>query len=281
LAALRKGLGEVGYVDGRNVAIEQRYGANEPERLPALAADLVRSRVAVLVAGSPPAARAAQAATATIPIVFTMGEDPVAEGIVTSLNRPGANITGFTDFSNQLIGKRLEVLHKIVPNAARLAHLVNPINSNAEHDAKEAQVAADALGRPLVLLRASSERDLDAAFAAIVQQQIGGLLVGVDGVFFSRSAQIAALAARYAIPAVYERREYPLAGGLISYGADRTEINRLAATYVGRILKGEKPADLPVQQSTKIDLVINLKTARTLGLTIPETLLATADEVIQ
>jgi putative ABC transport system substrate-binding protein len=281
LAAFRKGLGEAGYVEGRNVVIERRFADNEPERLPELAADLVRRRVGVMFASSPPAARAAKAATTTIPIVFVMGQDPVAEGIVSSLNRPGGNITGFTDFTNQLLGKRLELLHKIVPNAARLAHLVNPVNTNAEHDAKEAQVAADALGRPLILLRASSERDLDATFAATVQQQIGALLVGVDGFFLARRAQITTLAARYAIPAIYERREYPLAGGLTSYGADRTENNRLAAHYVGRILKGEKPAELPVQQATKIVLVINLKTAKALGLTIPETLLATADEVIQ
>ena len=281
LAAWRKGLGEAGYVEGRNVALELRFGDNEPQRLPAMAADLVRSRVAVIYAGSPPAARAAKAATATIPIVFTMGEDPIEEKVVTSLNRPGGNVTGFSDFANQLIGKRFGLLHEIVPNTSRLAHLVNPVNENAKQDGKDAQVAADVLGISLVLLQASSERDLDAVFAAAAQQQIGALLVGVDGFFLARRAQITALAARHAIPAIYERREYPIAGGLISYGSDRTEMNRQAGTYVGRILRGEKPADLPVQRSTKIELVVNLKTAKALGLIFPETLLATADEVIQ
>jgi putative tryptophan/tyrosine transport system substrate-binding protein len=281
LTAFRMGLNEAGFAEGRNIAIEQRYADNDPGQLPALAADLVRRGVAAVYASSPPAARAAKAATSTIPIVFVMGEDPVTEGIVTSLNRPGGNITGFTDFDNLLIGKRFELMHKIVPNTLPFAFLVNPVNANAEPDTKAAQAAADALGRRLTLLRASSERELDAAFEASTQQKIGALLVGVDGFFLSRLAQITVLAAHYRIPALYDNRLYPLAGGLMSYGANRSEMSRQAGIYIARILRGEKPATLPVQQSAKFEFVINLRVAKTLDLEIPPAVLALADEVIE
>ena len=282
VAAWRKGLNESGYVEGRNVAIEYRWAEGQHDRLPALAADLVRHKVAVIFAGSPPAIRAAKAASATIPIVFSMGEDPVKEGFVASLSRPSGNITGFSHFANQLIGKRLGLLRDIVPKAAAFAFLVNPSNPNAGPDTKDVRAAADAIGRQLIVLPASTERGLESAFMAIVQQRVGALLVGIDANFLlGHREQIAKLALRYAIPTMYDRPEFPAAGGLMSYGTDRLESYRQGGIYTGRILKGEKPADLPVQQPTKFELVINLKTAKALGLTIPETLLATADEVIQ
>jgi putative ABC transport system substrate-binding protein len=281
LAAFRSGLSQAGYVDGRNVRIEFRSAENQSDRLPALAADLVSRHVTAIFAGSAPAAVAAKVATTSIPIVFAMGEDPIKEGVVSRLNRPGGNVTGFSDFSNQVFGKRLGLLHEIVPRAARFGLLVNPENANAEPDTKEAQVAANALARELRVFRPRTEGDLDAAFAAVNEQRLDALIVGVDGFFFERREQITTLAARYAIPTAYERREYPAAGGLMSYGSDRLENLRLAGTYVGRILKGEKPADLPVQQSTKFTLILNLKTARTLGLAIPPGVLAIADEVIE
>jgi putative ABC transport system substrate-binding protein len=281
LAAFRNGLSQAGYLEGHNLRIEFRSAENQSDRLPVLAADLVRAHVTAIYAGSAPAALAAKTATTIIPIVFAMGEDPVKEGVVSQLNRPGGNVTGFTDFGNQVFGKRLGLLHEIVPRAAPFALLVNPDNANAEPDAKEAQVAANALGRDLKVFRARTETDLDTAFAAINQQRLGALIVGVDGFFFERREQITTLAARYRILTVYERREYPAAGGLISYGSDRLEMNRLAGIYVGRILKGEKPADLPVQQSTKFTLILNLKTARALGVDIPPSILAIADEVIE
>jgi len=281
LAAFRKGLGETGYIEGRNVAIEPHWAENQFETLPGVAADLVRRGVAVIVASGPPAARAAKAATAIVPIVFGMGEDPVEEGIVEKLSRPGGNVTGFGDFSNQLVGKQLGLLHEIMPKAAVFGLLLNPVNPNAELTSKQAQAAADALGVELQVLRASTERDIDLAFAAMVHLGVGALLVGVDPFFGGRLEQIATLAARNAIPTIADQRNSPAAGLLMSYGTDRSETTRQAGIYVGRILKGEKAGDLPVQQSTKFQFVINLKTAKALGLTMPPGLLAIADEVIE
>jgi len=272
-------LSEVGNVEGRNVAIEPRFAEGQFDRLPALAADLVRRQVAVIVANGPPPAHAAKAQSNTIPIVFAMGQDPVKEGLVVSFNRPGGNITGYVNLNNQLFGKRMGLLLEIAPNATKLALLVNPNNPNAEPDTKDAQASADALGRQLRVLTAKTERDFEGAFAAIVQEQVGGLLVGVDSLFDVE--QLAALALRHGIPAIFSYREDTLSGGLMSYGTSFSYLYRQVGIYTGRILKGEKPADLPVEQSTKFELVINLKTAKALGLTIPETLLATADEVIQ
>jgi putative ABC transport system substrate-binding protein len=281
LDAVQQGLSEVGFIEGRNVAIEGRFAEGQFDRLPALAADLVRRQVAVIVANGPAPARVAKAQSSTIPIVFGMGEDPVKESLVASLNRPGGNITGYTNFSNRLLGKRMGLLREIVPNATKLALLVNPNNPNAEPDVKDAQASAVALGRQLRGLRAKTERDFEGAFTAMVQEQVGGLLVGVDALFELNREQLAALALRHGIPAIFPRREYPDSGGLMSYDASTVEMYRQVGIYTGRILKGEKPANLPVLQATKFELVINLKTAKALGLTIPETLLATADEVIQ
>jgi putative tryptophan/tyrosine transport system substrate-binding protein len=235
----------------------------------------------VIFATSPPAVRAAKAATATIPIVFSIGEDPVTEGLVASFNRPGGNVTGFSFFTNQLFGKRLGLLHDIVPKAAVFALIVNPNNPNADPDARDARVAADALGRRLEVLKAATERDLEAAFTAMVQRQVGALSVGVDEFLFDRREQLIALAARHAVPAIYARREYAASGGLMSYGASQVDSWRQAGVYVGRILKGDKPGDLPVQQATKFEFVINLKTAKALSLEIPPGVLAIADAVIE
>ena len=219
--------------------------------------------------------------TATIPIVFAMGEDPVKEGLVASLNRPGGNTTGVTYFSNLLFAKRLQLLHEVVPTASALELIVNPKNPNAEPDTRETQAAADVLGRKFQVLTASSDEDLEAAFAVMVQRRIGGLIVGVDPIFVDRSEKLPRLAARNAIPVIYDRRELSAAGGLMSYGTDTADAYRQCGNYVGRILKGEKPADLPVVQSTKFDFVINLKTAKALGITFPSGVLAIADEVIE
>jgi putative ABC transport system substrate-binding protein len=281
VVALREGLSETGYVEGKNIAIEYRYGANQYDRLPALAADLVRRKPAVVFTIGPPSVRAVQAQSATIPIVFFMGEDPVKEGLVASLNRPGGNITGFGGFTNQLFAKRLQLLNEIVPKPAPLALLVNPDNPNAEPDSRDAQTAAVALGRELRILSASNERGIEEAFAALVQSRAGGLMVGVDGIFVNRMDQIFALAARHAIPAIYEKREYPERGGLMSYGTLDRENFRQCGIYVGRVLRGEKPADLPVLQATKFEFVINLRIAKFLGLDIPSGVLAIADEVIE
>jgi putative ABC transport system substrate-binding protein len=277
----KQGLSQTGYVEGQNVTIEFRYMAGQFDRLPELAEELVRRKPAAIMAGGPPSVRALKGRTATIPIVFHMGEDPVKEGLVASFNRPGGNITGVSSFQNLLFPKRLQLLHEIVPRPATLALLVNPDNPNAEPDSQDARTAAAALGRELLVLTASSERGLEEAFAALVQRRVGGLIVGVDGLFIDRRDQIFALAARHAIPAIYDRREFPEAGGLMSYGTNDRENFRQCGIYVGRILRGEKPSDLPVVQSARFEFVINLRIARFLGLAIPPGVLAIADEVIE
>jgi putative ABC transport system substrate-binding protein len=282
-AAFLKGLGEAGYVDGRNVAIEYRWAEDQNDRLPALAADLVQRQVAVIAATSTPAALAAKAATSTVPIVFETAADPVQLGLVASLNRPGGNVTGVTQTNVEVAPKRLEVLHDLFPAARVMALLVNPSNPVvAETTASQMLAAARTLGLELHVLNASTESDFDAVFAKISQLRASGLVTGGGDPFFvSRSGQLAALAARHAVPMVAAGREFVMAGGLISYGADLADAYRLTGGYVGRILKGEKPADLPVQQATKIELRINLKTAKALGITFPLSLLGRADEVIE
>jgi putative tryptophan/tyrosine transport system substrate-binding protein len=282
VAAFRTGLGEAGYIEGRNVAIEYRWAENRLQRLPALAADLVQRRVAAIFTTGKPGAPAVKAATATIPIVFQMGEDPVKEGIVTRLDRPGGNITGFSNFTNGLFSKRVGLLRDIAPRAEVFAFLVNPNNPNADPDTKDVQAAVAAAGQRLEVLSAGTERELQTAFAAMVQKQVGGLIVGVDPSFFgTRRALIAALTIRHAIPAIYNVRAFAVAGGLMSYGTDEFAPYRQGGLYVARILKGEKPGDLPVQLPTKFEFVINLATAKALGLDVPTTLLASADEVIE
>jgi putative tryptophan/tyrosine transport system substrate-binding protein len=281
LGGFQRGLNESGFVEGRNVNIEYRWAEGQYDRLPTLAADLVRRQIAVVFAGQPPTVRAIKMATTTIPIVFSMGEDPIKEGIVPSFNRPGGNVTGISYFTNQLLGKRLALLTEMVPSAGVFALLVNRNNPNAEPDTKEAQAAAAALGRRLEVLTASTERDVEAAFTTMSQRQVGALSVGVDGFFVDQRELLITLAARHGIPTIYDRREYSVSGGLMSYGASQVEAWRQAGIYVGRILKGEKPADLPVQQSTKFEFVINSKTAKTVGLTVPPGLLVAADEVIE
>jgi putative ABC transport system substrate-binding protein len=281
LASVRQGLQEAGFVEGRNVAIESRWARGEVGRLPALAAELVARRVAVIVTHALPAALAAKAATTTIPVVFVVGEDPVEVGLVQMLNRPGGNVTGLSNFMNLLLGKRLELLAEAVPHASALALLVNPNNPNAEPDSKSLQAAAQALGRRVEVFKAGSQAELDTAFAAIVEQRLGALFVNIDSFFSARAGQMVALAARHRVPASYPLRLFVAAGGLMSYDANFAEAFRRAGVYAGRILKGEKPADLPVLQPTRFQLAINLNTARALGLDIPAKLLALADEVIE
>lgn len=283
LASFRDGLGEQGYVEGGNIEILYRYAEFHYDRLTALAAELVRRRVAVIVASSPgtASALAAKSATTTIPIVFAIGIDPVKLGLVASLSRPGANITGVSFLTTDLTAKRLELLHAIVPSARPIGLLVNPTAPQTKSQRDEAEGAARILGVPFVILNASSPNEIDDAFAMIAEQRIEALLIGSDALFAGQSNQLAALAARYGVPAIYPYPEVAEAGGLISYGASIPTTFRLAGTYVGRILKGEKPADLPVQQSSHLDLVLNLKTAKALGLTVPPTLLVRADEVIE
>ena len=282
LHAFRQGLGETGYVEGRNVAIEYRWAEGQYDRLPSLAADLVRRQVAVIAqAGHVLGAFAAKAATKTIPVVFVTGVDPVTLGFVASLNRPGGNLTGATTLGLELEPKRLELLHGVVPTTKTIGALVNPIHPNAEAQSRGLQAAAAALGRKLQIFNASTERDFDTIFTRLVEVQAGGLLITTDALFISHAEQLAALAVRYAVPAIFQFRGFAAAGGLMSYGGALADLYRHSGVYTGRILKGEKPADLPVQQVTKFELVINLKTAKALGLTIPPSLLARADEVIE
>ena len=281
LEAFRAGLADAGFVEGRNVTIEYRWIAGQYDLYPEAAAELVRLGVAVIYANGPVGVRAVKAATTTIPIVFSMGEDPVAEGVVERLNRPGGNVTGFTDFANQLVSKRLGLLCDAVPQAAVIAVLADPTQSHAASEIKDAQTAADTRGRELFVMTASTEGELETAFAKMARQRVGALIVLTDPFFRTWGEQIARLAARYAIPAIYDRREIPAAGGLMSYGVNRLQARRQAGTYVGRILKGEKPADLPVQQSTQFEFVLNLKTAKALDLTIPPGILAIVDTVIE
>ena len=281
LAAFRQGLKEAGYLEGQNVAIEYRFAEGHDNRLPALAADLVRRQVAVIAANGL-AAQTAKTATATIPIVFTAGFDPVAVGLVASMSRPGGNITGVCVLDVELGPKRLELLHALVPAATIIAVLVNPSDpARAEITAKNMQAAARDLRLQLHVLHASADRDFDTVFASLIQLRAGGLVIGGDPFFNSRSEQLGTLALRHAVPTIYQFRAFAAAGGLASYGANLTDSYRLTGVYTGRILHGEKPGDLPIQQPTKVELVINLKTAKALGLTIPPSLLARADEVIQ
>jgi ABC-type uncharacterized transport system substrate-binding protein len=282
VAAVRQGLMEAGYVEGRNVAFETRWAEDEYERLPPLAAELVRREVAVIVAiGGNNSAVAAKSATATIPIVFEIGGDPIGLGLVASLNRPGGNITGVTFLVGTLIAKQFEILHETVPKTALVGFLVNPTNADAETKTKDALAAAKSVGQKLLVVPAHTDSELEAAFVTLVQQRAGALVVGAESFFSGRLAKLVELAARQKVPAIYYRREFAAAGGLMSYGTNFTAALRIVGLYAGRILKGEKPADLPVQQSTKVELVINLKTAKALGLDIPQTLLGRADEVIE
>jgi putative tryptophan/tyrosine transport system substrate-binding protein len=281
LTGLRRGLNQTGYVEGRNVVIEYRWAGNQADRLPALVADLVQLPVTVIVAVGVPSALAAKAATTSIPILFSVGADPVQFGLVASLNRPGGNLTGANWLVGEFGAKGLGLLHELVPSAAAIGFLENPDNPISELTTRDVLAAAPVVGVRVQILKASTDREIDAAFAGLVQARIGALFVGNDFLFNSRMEQLTALAARYTIPTMYSYREFVLAGGLISYGTSLTELYRQIGLYTGRILKGEKPADLPVIQATKIGLTINLKTAKTLGLEVPATLVALADEVIE
>jgi putative ABC transport system substrate-binding protein len=281
VTAFRRGLSEQGYDDGRNVAIEYRWAEGQFDRLPAMAADLAGRNATVIAAFGPPAALAAKAATSTIPIVFVTGFDPVKAGLVASLNRPGGNITGVHLFLIGLEGKRLGLLRELVPQAALMGLLVNPRSPDSEGQSKGLHDAARAIGQQIVVVEAGSDGELDAAFATLAQHQVGALVVAADQFFTVRREQIIALTGRYAMPATYELREYAVAGGLMSYGTSLPEGYHQNGVYVGRILKGAKPADLPIIQSTKFEFVINLKTAKSLGVTISDNLLSLADEVIE
>jgi putative ABC transport system substrate-binding protein len=281
VAAFRKGLGESGYIEGQNVAIEYRWAEGHYDRLPALAADLTRRPVAAICASYLPAALAAKAATTTIPIIFVIGSDPVEVGLVATLNRPAGNVTGVTQFTNALIAKRLELLRELVPGVALIGVLMNSDNPNLDINTRDLQAAARAIGQQILIVRASRERGFEAAFTALAKEKAGALFIGPDAFFQSRRVEIVILAARHAIPAISSTREFSEAGGLISYGASQIWASEQAGVYMGRILKGEKPGDLPVVQPTKFELIINRRTARTLGLDVPSTLLARADEVIE
>jgi putative ABC transport system substrate-binding protein len=279
--AFQEGLNETGFSEGRNVTIEYRWTEGQNDRLPALVADLVRRPVNVIAATSGTSAVAAKAATATIPVVFQMAFDPVAMGLVASLNRPGGNLTGVTSMGVELVPKRLELMRDLVPAATAVAVLVNPLNPNVETIARNVETAARSIGLKVHVLRAGTEREIDAAFANLRELQASGLVIGNDPFFLIQRAQIADLALRHKTPVIFQNRESAKAGGLMSYGADLTTALRLVGNYVGRVLKSEKPGDLPVQQSTKIELIINLKTAKALGLEVPTMLLARATEVIE
>lgn len=282
VVAFQEGLNATGYVEHRNVGIEYRWAEGQYDRLPALAADLVRRQVTVIAAtGGAPAIFAAKAATTTIPIVFTVGSDPVQLGFVTSLNRPGGNATGVNVFTSVMEAKRLGLLRELVPAAALIGVLLNPTNPNAETQSRDLQKAGRAFGQQIRILQATNEREIDTAFATAAQLRVGALLVGADPFFNGRREYIVGVAARHAIPAMYETREFAVAGGLMSYGTNLAEGYRQVGVYTGRILKGEKPADLPVMQVTKFEFVINLKTAKTLGLEVPHGLATRADEVIE
>jgi putative ABC transport system substrate-binding protein len=281
VAAFRHGLNETGYVEGRNVAIEFRWAEGQNDRLPALAADLVSRQVAVMAATSVPAALAAKASTTTIPIVFE-GADPVELGLVASLNRPGGNVTGVSNFTAAMAAKAFELLHGLIPNAGLIAVLVNPTSPNlAASTTKDTESAGRALKQQIRIFNASTADEIDTALAALAQQRAGALLIGGDAFFTSRRVQLAILAARYGLPAIYNTRDFPAAGGLMSYGGSLSDAYRQTGVYIGKILRGAKPADLPVWQPTKVELVINLRTAKTLGLTVPPTVLARVDEVIE
>jgi putative tryptophan/tyrosine transport system substrate-binding protein len=281
LTGLRRGLNEIGYVEGRNFVIEYRWAGNQADRLPALAADLVQLRVTVIVAAGLLPALAAKAATTSIPIVFSVAADPVQLGLVASLNRPGGNLTGTNSLIGELGAKGLAVLHELMPSIATIGFLENPNNPVSGLMRRDVLAAAPVVGLKVQILKAGTDREIDAAFVSLVQAQTGALLVGNDPLFNSRIEQLVALAARHAIPTMYSWREFVVAGGLISYGLSLIENYRQTGLYTGRILKGEKPVDMPVMQTTKLELAINLKTAKALGLDVPPSLLSIADEVIE
>ncbi len=281
VTGLKAGLNEAGYAEGRNVAIQYRWGEDQNDRLPGLAADLVSRQVAAIAAVGTPSALAAKAATHAIPVVFNVSVDPVQFGLVAALNRPGGNVTGVSVLNVAVVAKRVELLHELVPNAGIVAMLANPTNPFTEPETKEGSGAVESLGLQLLVAIATKETDIEAAFASLVQQHVGALVVSADTVFTNHYERVVALAARNAMPAIYPYRYYPAAGGLVSYGTNHVESWRQVGVYVGAILKGAKPADLPVQQVTKLELVINMKTAKMLGLTVPLSLLGRADEVIE
>ena len=281
VAGFLRGLKQTGFAEGENIAVEYRWADGQYDRLANLAADLVNRRVAVIVAAYTPAVLAAKSLTSTIPIVFISGLDPVASGLVTSLNRPAGNLTGISNYNVALVAKRIELMHQVAPQASVIALMVNPTTATAQSTEAEETRAARALGLHVVVVRAGTESAIDSGFASLVQQHAGGLIVAGDSFFRSRFEQIAKLAARYKVPAIYGRREDAIAGGLMSYGTDDVDLYRQAGIYTGKVLKGAKAADLPVEEATKIELVVNLKTAQTLGIEVPTSILLRADEVIE